>query len=131
MKKVLSEITSQYNEQVHEPMNLIVQISSKGHDFVKENRRTMVVIPKVHFKICGSWATRFRIKKIPDMGRVLFERGCSRLVSHELKYSSNRFQSVFLDISIICSLDGSTQYIRHMKLSRLRMVNLVQLVLNA
>ena len=65
------------------------------------------------------------------MGQVLFGRGCSNLVSHKLKYSPNRFQSVFLDISISWSLGGSAQYIRHMKLSRLRMVNLVQLVLNA
>ena len=65
------------------------------------------------------------------MGHVLFEGGCSNLVSHKLKYSPNRFQSVFLDISIPCSLGGSNQYVRHMKLSRLVVVGLVQLALNA
>ncbi len=38
------------------------------------------------------------------MGYVLFEGYCSNLVSCKLKYSPNRFQSVFLDISKICSL---------------------------
>ena len=69
--------------------------------------------------------------EVPDMGHVLFEGDCSNLVSCKLKYSPNHFQNRFWDISVICSLGGSNQYVRYMKLSRLEMVNLIQLVLNA
>ena len=81
--------------------------------------------PKSTSKFVGRRSLSSNKTEIPDVGHVLFERGCSNLVSHKLKYSPNRFQSVFLDISIPCSLGGSNQYVRHMKLSRLVVVGLV------
>ena len=52
----------------------MAQMLSKSHDFAKELRRTMVVIPKVHSKICGFYSTKLVRdgRKMPDMDYVLF-----------------------------------------------------------
>ena len=54
-------------------MNLIVQISSKGHDFVKENRRTVVIIPKSTSKFMGQRSVPCKKEAIPDIDHVFLK----------------------------------------------------------